>query len=64
MPFRCKGRCCTTCFVGESEEWSRLITEGVLQVNHRYVIFMMDEHLREIFLRHRGIAYLWRESEF
>src|SRR5690242_4922303 len=47
VPYRCKARFCTTCSVGESEEWSRLLTEDVLQVNHRYVIFTIDEGLRD-----------------
>ncbi len=55
VPYRCKGRFCTTCSLGESEEWSRLLTEDVLQVNHRHVIFTIDEGLREIFLLHRHL---------
>ncbi len=55
VPYRCKGRFCTTCSVGESEEWSRLLTEEVLQVNHRHVIFTIDEGLRDIFLLHRHL---------
>lgn len=55
VPYRCKGRFCTTCSVGESEEWSRLLTEDVLQVNHRHVIFTIDEGLRDVFLLHRSL---------
>ena len=55
VPFRCKGRFCTTCSVGESEEWSRILTEDVLQVNHRHMIFTIDENLRDIFLWHREL---------
>lgn len=55
VPYRCKGRFCTTCSVGESEEWSRLLAEDVLQVNHRHVIFTIDEGLRDIFLLHRHL---------
>lgn len=55
VPFRCKGRFCTTCSVGESEEWSRLLSEDVLQVNHRHMIFTIDEGLRDIFLWHRDL---------
>nr|WP_269410517.1 transposase zinc-binding domain-containing protein [Lentibacillus daqui] len=55
IPFRCKGRFCTTCSVGESEEWSRLLSEDVLQVNHRHVILTIDEGLRDIFLLHREL---------
>ncbi len=50
VPFRYKGRFCTTCSVGEGEEWSRILTKDALQVNHRHVIFTIDENLREIFL--------------
>lgn len=53
VPFRCKGRFCTTCSCGETEEWSRMLAEDVFQVNHRHVIFTIDEGLWEIFLRHR-----------
>ncbi|WP_243647127.1 IS91 family transposase, partial [Scopulibacillus darangshiensis] len=55
IPYRCKGRFCTTCSSGETEEWSRLLQEEVFQVNHRHVIFTMDEGLREIFLKHREL---------
>jgi len=50
VAYRCKGRFCTTCSVGESEEWSRLISHEMFQVNHRHVIFTIDEGLREVFL--------------
>lgn len=55
IPFRCKGRFCTTCSVGESEEWSRLLSEDVYRVNHRHVILTIDEGLRDIFLWHRKL---------
>lgn len=55
VPYRCKGRFCTTCAVGESEEWSRLLSEDVYQVNHRHVILTIDEDLRDIFLLHREL---------
>lgn len=58
VPFRCKGRFCTTCSCGETEEWGRLLSEEVFQVNHRHVIFTIDEGLRNIFLKHR---YLLKE---
>lgn len=55
VPYRCKGRFCTTCSCGEAEEWSRLISEDVYRVNHRHVILTIDEGLRDIFLKHRHI---------
>lgn len=53
VPYRCKGRFCTTCSCGETEEWSRMMAEDVFQVNHRHMIFTIDEGLREIFMKHR-----------
>ena len=55
VPYRCKGRFCTTCSSGETEEWSRMMAEDVLQVNHRHVVFTIDEGLRVIFQRHRDL---------
>nr|WP_246079287.1 transposase zinc-binding domain-containing protein [Paenibacillus piri] len=45
MPYRCKGRFYTTCSCGETEEWSRLMCEDVVQVNHRHVVFTVNEGL-------------------
>ncbi|MBB6695819.1 transposase [Cohnella xylanilytica] len=53
VPYRCKGRFCTTCSCGETEEWARLLEQDVFQVNHRHVVFTVDEGLREVFLMHR-----------
>jgi hypothetical protein len=53
IAFRCKGRFCTSCSNGETEEWGRLMAEDMLQVSHRHVIFTIDEGLRNIFLQHR-----------
>jgi hypothetical protein len=58
VPYRCKGRFCTTCSCGETEEWSRLLMDDVLQVNHRHVVFTIDEGLWDVFLVHR---YLLKE---
>ena len=55
VPFRCKGRFCTTCSAGETEEWWRLLEEDVFQVNHRPVILTIDEGLRIVFLKHREL---------
>ncbi|WP_279386986.1 transposase zinc-binding domain-containing protein [Lucifera butyrica] len=53
VPFRCKSRFCTTCSCGETEEWSRIMAEEVVQVNHRHLVLTIDEGLREIFERNR-----------
>lgn len=57
---RCKGRFCTTCSCGETEEWSRLLLDDVLQVHHRHVVFTIDEGLWDVFLVHRHLlkAYM------
>lgn len=55
VPYRCKGRFCTTCSCGETEEWSRLMCEDVFQVNHRHVVFTIDEGLWDVFLLHRKL---------
>ena len=53
VPYRCKSRFCTTCSCGETEEWGRLMAAEVIQVNHRHVVFTIDEGLREVFARYR-----------
>jgi hypothetical protein len=55
VPYRCKGRFCTTCSCGETEEWSRLLLEDVFQVQHRHVVFTIDEGLWNVFLLHRKL---------
>ncbi|WP_449305990.1 IS91 family transposase, partial [Piscibacillus salipiscarius] len=55
VPYRCKGRFCTTCSVGESEEWGRLLSEDTIHTTHRHVIFTIDEGLRDVFLKHRHL---------
>jgi len=53
VPYRCKSRFCTTCSCGETEEWSRIVAEDVVQTNHRHVIFTIDENLWIIFEKYR-----------
>ena len=55
VPYRCKGRFCTMCSSGETEEWSRMMAEDVLQVNHRHVVFTIDGGLSIIFQKHRQL---------
>ncbi len=38
-----------------AEEWSRMMAEDVLQVNHRHVVFTIDEGLRVIFQKQRHL---------
>ncbi|WP_100523531.1 IS91 family transposase [Mycobacteroides abscessus] len=62
VPYRCKGRFCTTCSCGETEEWSRVLEEDVFQVNHRHVIFTIDEGLWDVFLLHRKLLKLFMDK--
>lgn len=62
VPYRCKGRFCTTCSCGETEEWSRVLEEDVFQVNHRHVIFTIDEGLWDVFLLHRKLLKLFMDE--
>nr|WP_229757883.1 transposase zinc-binding domain-containing protein [Paenibacillus marchantiophytorum] len=48
--FGARGVFCTTCSCGETEEWSRVLSEDVCQVNHRHVILTIDEGLRDMLL--------------
>lgn len=50
IALKCKGKFCPTCAVGESQRWSDLVAHDMFAVNHRHVIFTIDEGLREIFL--------------
>ncbi|WP_424955040.1 IS91 family transposase [Effusibacillus lacus] len=49
VPYRCKGRFCTTCSNGETEEWSKVMEQELLTVPHRHVVFTMDERLWPLF---------------
>lgn len=55
VPYRCKSRFCTTCSCGEAEEWSRILSQDAYQVNHRHIIFTIDEELRVVFAKHRDL---------
>lgn len=50
VPLKCKGKFCPTCAVGESQRWSDLVASDLFSVNHRHVVFTIDEGLRPIFL--------------
>lgn len=62
VPYRCKGRFCTTCSCGETEEWSRLLMDDVLQVHHRHVVFTIDEGLWDVFLVHRHLLKTYMDE--
>jgi hypothetical protein len=62
VPYRCKGRFCTTCSCGGTEEWSRVLAEDVFRVTHRHVILTIDEGLRDVFLRRRDLLKAFMDA--
>lgn len=55
VPHTCKGRFCTSCATGYTQEWSQETSKRMYQVPHRHIMFTVDERLREIFIRHREL---------
>lgn len=53
VPFRCKGKFCPTCAVGETQRWSELVAKDMYKTLHRHIVFTIDEGLRPLFLLHR-----------
>ncbi|MBS4024373.1 MAG: transposase [Clostridia bacterium] len=55
VPHTCKGRFCTSCSTGYTQEWSRETSQRIYSVPHRHIMFTVDERLWEIFTRHREL---------
>lgn len=55
VPHTCKGRFCTSCATGYTQEWSRETSQRLYSVPHRHIMFTVDERLWEIFTRHREL---------
>jgi len=55
VPHTCKGRFCTSCSTGYTQEWSRETSKRMYRVPHRHIMFTVDERLWEIFSRHREL---------
>lgn len=55
VPHTCKGRFCTSCATGYTQEWSRETSQRMYRVPHRHIMFTVDERLWEIFIRHREL---------
>lgn len=55
VPHTCKGRFCTSCATGYTQEWSQETSKRMYHVPHRHVMFTVDERLWEIFIRHREL---------
>lgn len=55
VPHTCKGRFCTSCSTGYTQEWSRETSKRMYAVPHRHIMFTIDERLWETFNRHREL---------
>ena len=55
VPHTCKGRFCTSCATGYTQEWSHETSKRMYRVPHRHIMFTVDERLWEIFGRHREL---------
>lgn len=55
VPHTCKGRFCTSCATGYTQEWSRETSRRMFNVPHRHIMFTIDERLWEIINRHREL---------
>lgn len=55
VPHRCKGRFCSVCATGFTQEWSKKTAENMYNIPHRHIMFTMPEELWEIFLRRREL---------
>lgn len=55
VPHSCKGRFCTSCATGYTQEWSRETSRRMFNVPHRHIMFTIDDRLWEIINRHREL---------
>lgn len=55
VPHRCKGRFCTVCATGYTQEWSKKTAENMYNMRHRHIMFTLPEELWKIFLTHREL---------
>ena len=53
VAFRCKGKFCPTCAMGETQRWSEAVAKDMYKTVHRHIVFTIDEGLRKLFLLHR-----------
>jgi hypothetical protein len=55
VPHRCKGRFCSVCATGYTQEWSKKTAENMYNMPHRHIMFTLPEELWNIFLIHREL---------
>ena len=52
VPHRCKGRFCSVCATGYTQEWSKKTAKNMYNMPHRHIMFTLPEELWKIFLTH------------
>lgn len=76
VAFTCKSRFCTSCGKKATEDWVEELSQELLNVPHRHMVFTISEKLRGVFLKDRKlikelsdsaaetiISYLWERSK-
>ncbi len=53
VAFRCKGKFCPICAMGETQRWSETVAKDMYKTVHRHIVFTIDEGLRKLFLLQR-----------
>ena len=53
VAFRCKGKFCPICAMGETQRWSETVAKDTYKTVHRHIVFTIDEGLRKLFLLQR-----------
>lgn len=76
VAFTCKSRFCTSCGKKATENWVEELSQELLNVRHRHMVFTISEKIRGVFLKDRKlikelsdsaaetiISYLWERSK-
>jgi hypothetical protein len=53
--FSCKSRLCNSCGKVKIDKWVENVTEDMLNVSHRHMVFTIPEELRDVFLEKRHL---------
>lgn len=53
--FSCKSRLCNSCGKVKIDKWVEDVTEDMLNVSHRHMVFTIPEELRDVFLKKREL---------
>ena len=60
IPITCKSRLCPSCGFKYSTTWTQKMTNDILNVPHRHILFTIPEELRPFFFYDRNLlSYCW-----